>query len=70
MSDTNRAVQSQKMARGLKFMIEKAEGLYYLCREIKGADLLRGYHAHDLRLCFRICYIILFQEAGAPVPGN
>ena len=31
-SDTNRAVQSQKMARGLKFRIKKVEGLYYLCR--------------------------------------
>ena len=29
-SDTNRAVQPQKMARGLKFRIEEVEGLYYL----------------------------------------
>ena len=46
-SDTNRAVQSQKMARPLKFRISEVEGLYYLCNENKGAD--------DLRLCFRIC---------------
>ena len=30
-SDTNQAVQSQKMARGLKFQIKEKEGLYYLC---------------------------------------
>ena len=30
-SDTNQAIQPQKMARGLKFRIQKAEGLYYLC---------------------------------------
>ena len=40
-SDTNRAVQSQKTARGLKFRIKKVEGLYYLCSENKGADQLR-----------------------------
>ena len=34
-SDTNQAVQLQKMARGLKFRIYKVEGLYYLCRETK-----------------------------------
>ena len=36
--DTNQAVQLQKMARVLKFWIEKEEGFYYLCRENKGAD--------------------------------
>ena len=34
-SDTNQAVQLQKMARGLKFRIKKVEGLYYLCSETK-----------------------------------
>ena len=29
-SDTNRAVQPQKMARDLKFRIKKVEGSYYL----------------------------------------
>ena len=29
-SDTNQAVQLQKMARGLKFRINKVEELYYL----------------------------------------
>ena len=54
-SDTNRAVQSQKMARCLKFRIYEEEGLYQLCSENKGADQLRGYREADLGLCFRIC---------------
>ena len=41
-SDTNRAVQPQKMARDLKFQIQEVEGLYYLCSENKGAEQLRG----------------------------
>ena len=40
-SDTNWAVQSQKMARGLKFRIKVGEGLYCPCSENKGADQLR-----------------------------
>ena len=59
-SDTNRAVQSQKMARGLKFRIEEEEGLYYLCSENKGAGQLRGYRESDLHLCFRICKMFVF----------
>ena len=54
-SDTNWAVQSQKMARDLKFRILEVEGVYYLYSENKGADQLRSYCAADLRLCFRIC---------------
>ena len=60
-SDTNQAVQLQKMARGLKFRTKKAEGLYYLCSENKGADQLRGYREADLRLCFRICKTLFFS---------
>ena len=41
-SDTNQAVQPQKMARGLKFRIYKVDGLYYPSSENKGADLLRS----------------------------
>ena len=59
-SDTNRAVQSQKMARGLKFRFKKVEGLHYLCSENKGADQLRGYREADLRLCFRKCKMLDF----------
>ena len=48
----NQAVQRQKMARGLKFRIEKAEGLYYLNIENKAADQLRSFCAADLLLAF------------------
>ena len=54
-SDTNRAVQPQGIARGLKFRIYVVEGLYYLCSENKGADQLRGYREADFRPCFRKC---------------
>ena len=37
-SDTNRAVQPQKMARGLKFRIKIEEGSHYTCSENKVAD--------------------------------
>ena len=60
-SDTNQAVQLQKMARGLKFQILKVEGLYYLCSENKGADQLRGHREADLRLCFHICKMLVFS---------
>ena len=49
-SDTNQAVQLQNMARGLKFRSKKEEGSFYLCRENKGADQLRGYRESDLVL--------------------
>ena len=60
-SDTNRAVQPQKMDRGLKFRIKEVEGLYYPCSVNKGADQLRGYREADLRLCFRICKMFVFS---------
>ena len=60
-SDTNQAVGLQEMARGLKFRIKIVEGLYYLCSEKKGADQLRGYREADLRLCFRICKMLVFS---------
>ena len=52
MSDTNQAVVSLNMVRGLKFRIQKEEGLYYPCSENKGADQLRGYREADLRFVF------------------
>ena len=61
VSDTNQGVQLQKMARGLKFRIKEVEGLYYPCSENKGADQLRGYREADLRLCFRICKMLVFS---------
>ena len=54
-SDTNRPVQLQRMARGLKFRIYEVEGLYYPSSENKGADQLCSYSAADLHLCLRIC---------------
>ena len=60
-SDTNRAVEAQKMARGLKFRIQEEEGLNFPSSENKGADQLRGYHEADLHLCFRICRLLVFS---------
>ena len=60
-SDTNWAVQPQKMARGLKFGILIEEGVYYLCSENKGADQLRAHCEADLRLCFRMCKKLVFS---------
>ena len=40
MSDTNRAVLSLNMARGLKFRIQKEEGLYYPCTVAKTKALI------------------------------
>ena len=40
-SDTNQAVQSQKIVRGLKFLIKEVEGLHYPFSETKGPDQLR-----------------------------
>ena len=57
-SDTNQAVQLQKIARCLKFWIHKVEELYYPCSENKGADL---------RLCFRICIMLVFSRCDSNV---
>ena len=64
-SYTNLAVQPQKMARGLKFRIQKVEGLYCSCSENKGVDQLHGHHEADLRLCFRICKTLVFSRSGS-----
>ena len=61
-ADTNRAIQPQKMARGLKFRLLVEEGLFYPCNENKGADQLCGYRTADLRLCFRICKKLVFSR--------
>ena len=66
-TDTNRAVQAQKMARDRKFWISKAEELYYQSSENKGADQLRGYREADLRLCFRLCRLLVFPCGGSNV---
>ena len=64
-SDTNRAVQSQKMVRGLKFWIYVEAGFHYPCSENKGADQLRSYCEADLRLCFCLCRLLIFPCAGS-----
>ena len=53
------------MARGLKFQIKIAEGLYYPCSKNKGADQLRGHRKTDLRLCFSICKNLFFSLRGS-----
>ena len=70
MSDRNRAVQSKKIVRYLKFRILEVDGLYYPCSENKGPDQLRGYREAVLRLCFSIfkkfanneAHLLLFIE--------
>ena len=62
-SDTNQALQLQKMARGLKFQIKKEEGLYFLCSENKGADQIcvfvvayaKCWFSHDAAQISLIC---------------
>ena len=65
MSDTNPAVDPQKVARGLKFWNKIEQGLYYPCSENICADQLRGYREADLRLCFRICKKPVLSRRGA-----
>ena len=38
---------------------------YYPCSENKGADQLRGYREADLRLCFRLCKLLVFSRGGS-----
>ena len=59
-SDTNRPVQAQKRARSSNFRIKVEEELYYPSSEYEGADQLRGYREADLRLCFRLCRVLVF----------
>ena len=39
--------------------------MYYPSSENKGADQLRGYREADLRLCFRICRLLVFPWGGS-----
>ena len=66
-SDTNRPVQLQKQARSLKFWDYVEKELYYPRSENKGADQLRGYCEADLRLCFRLCKLLVFPWRGSNV---
>ena len=40
-------------------------GLYYLCSDNKGADQLRIYCEADLRICFRLCRLLVFSRTGS-----
>ena len=60
-SDTNRFVQSQKMARSLKIWIKKEEELYYLSSKNKGADQVCSYSEAAVRLWFRKCRLLVFS---------
>ena len=64
-SDANRSIQLQKQARSLKFRIKVEEELYYTSSESKGADQLRSYCEADLRLCFRLCRLLVFPWGGS-----
>ena len=64
-SDPNRAAQSQKTTRSLKFRIKVEEARYYPSSENKGADKLRSYCEADLRLCFRLGRLLVFP-CGSP----
>ena len=39
--------------------------VYYPCSEDKGADQLRSYCEADLRLCFRLCRLLVFPCGGS-----
>ena len=39
--------------------------MYYPSSENKGADQLRGYRKADLRLCFRLCRLLVFPWGGS-----
>ena len=38
--------------------------------ENKGADQLRGYREADLRLCFRLCRLLVFSQGGSFVKAG
>ena len=39
--------------------------MYYPSCENKGADQLRDYREADLRLCFRLCRLLVFPWGGS-----
>ena len=41
--------------------------MYYPSSENKGADQLRGNREADLRLCFRICRLLVFPWGGSNI---
>ena len=64
-SNTNGAVQSQKVVRSFKFRIHEEEELLYPLSENEGADQLCSYCEADLRVCFCICRLLVFLCCGS-----
>ena len=60
-TDTNRAVQLQKMSRSTQFWIKQEEGVYHPCSENKGADQLRS----SAFLFSHICKKPVFSRRGS-----
>ena len=46
------------------------EELYYPSSENKGADQLRDHREADLRLCFRLCRLLVFPRGGSFIREN
>ena len=44
--------------------------MYYPSSEKKGADQFRGYREADLRLCFRLCILLVFPWGGSYVHSS
>ena len=44
--------------------------MHYPCSENKGDDQLRGYREADLRLCFRICRLLVFPRGGSIIKNG
>ena len=42
-------------------ILDLEEELYFPCSEIKCADQMCSYCTADLRLCFRICRLLVFS---------
>ena len=59
-SDTNRAENSHR-----RWLEAGDFGIPHPCIENKGADQLRSYCEADLRLCFRLCRLLVFQCGGS-----
>ena len=66
-SDTNRAVQAR---RWLEILDLESRGIVLSMCENKGADQLRSYCEADLRLCFRLCRLLVFPRGGSFMYGE
>ena len=58
-------MHSEKRARSFKIYIQVEEELYYPCSVNKGADQLCSYCEAELRLCFRLCMLLIFLCSGS-----